>query len=342
MQRIFFLKKICAKEVILNSVDVANALVQYISENFITDIVLGACSRSPIARAFKNTDISSYLGNSASDTCSVYAISKVRVLKLKSVSQPFTPNSSRKSPHSRCSPDIPACEDFHQHASREQECSSNLVNSNREYQQTTTTERHFGIGTPPDNNSEYLTPRESFYSCKNSLPQQSETTSFASVHSSVTGSTEFMYMTPPNGQPGNMISSPQKPVVDLNIRVQSKQGLSHSTFESFLHLDLQSFQSSDTSELPDQSHTLDASMSSTSFQEAQIKKKYNAACKETVTAREKVREIDQWPSDEAFKLEVKDAQKAAMDMVEREKQKCKAAVEIAQKAQRIAALESEK
>lgn len=31
-----------------------------------------------------------------------------------------------------------------------------------------------------------------------------------------------------------------------------------------------------------------------------------------------------------------------MDMVEREKQKCKAAVEIAQKAQRIAALESEK
>lgn len=142
------------------------------------------------------------------------------------------------------------------------------MNSNREYQQTTTTERHFGIGTPPDNNSEYLTPRESFYSCKNSLPQQSETTSFASVHSSVTGSTEFMYMTPPNGQPGNMISSPQKPVVDLNIRVQSKQGLSHSTFESFLHLDLQSFQSSDTSELPDQSHTLDASMSSTSFQEA--------------------------------------------------------------------------
>lgn len=71
-------------------------------------------SLSSIIRAFKNTDISSYLGNSAPDTYSVYAISKVRVLKLKSVSQPFTPNSSRKSPHSRCSPDIPACEDFHQ------------------------------------------------------------------------------------------------------------------------------------------------------------------------------------------------------------------------------------
>ncbi|CAI9757690.1 unnamed protein product [Fraxinus pennsylvanica] len=375
-------KGIRAKEVILNSVDVANTLVQYISDNFITDIVLGACSRSAIARAFKNIDVASYLGKSAPDTCSVYAISKERVLKLKSVSQPFKLNGSRKSPHSGCSPDTPSCEDFHQQGSWRNAASeisslqggshlrsldspkdmhpeiknalpSNSMNSNRQYQQTTPRERHFCIGTPPDNNSESLTPRERFYSCKSSLPQHSETTSFASVHSSVTGSSEFMHMTPPNGQPGNKISSPQKPVVNLNLRVQSKQGLSHSISESFLCSDLQSFQSSDISfELLDQSHTLDASRSSTSSEEAgeledelrrlkldlkQIKIKYNAGCKGTV------REVDPWPSDEACKLiEVKDAQKAAMDMVEREKQKCKAAVEIAQKAQRIAELESEK
>ncbi|CAI9757940.1 unnamed protein product [Fraxinus pennsylvanica] len=67
-------KGIRAKEVILNSLDVANALVQYISNNFITDIVLGAFSRSAIARAFKNIDIACYLGKSTPDTCSVYAI----------------------------------------------------------------------------------------------------------------------------------------------------------------------------------------------------------------------------------------------------------------------------
>ncbi|XP_020547870.1 U-box domain-containing protein 52-like [Sesamum indicum] len=56
-----------------------------------------------------------------------------------------------------------------------------------------------------------------------------------------------------------------------------------------------------------------------------------------------VRGISQWKSKEANKLEeVQHAQEAALAIVEREKQKCKAAVEVAYKAQRIAELESEK
>ncbi|KAL7114038.1 hypothetical protein ACP275_04G095800 [Erythranthe tilingii] len=75
----------------------------------------------------------------------------------------------------------------------------------------------------------------------------------------------------------------------------------------------------------------------------QITEKYNAACQEAVTAREKVRDIVQWKSEEASKLaESKHAQEAAMAIVDKEKQKCKAAVGIAQKAQRLAELESEK
>ncbi|KAL2516372.1 Protein kinase protein with adenine nucleotide alpha hydrolase-like domain [Forsythia ovata] len=386
-------KGIRAKEVILYSVDVASALVQYITDNFITNIVLGACSRGAISRAFRNVDVPSSLGNSAPDTCSVYAISKGRVLKIKSVSQPFMSNSARQSSDTGYSPHTPACESFHwqgswrnaaseissldggshirsldshqdMHLESKNALTLNSVNTNREYLQMTPKERHFGIRIPSpqssmDNNSEFLTPRERFYSTKSPLPQQSANTSFASVQSSVTCSSEFMHMTPPNGQSGNKISSPQKPVDNLNLRVQTKEGLSYSASESSSHSDLQSFQSSNISfELLDQPHTLDGSRSSTSSQAAgeledelrrlkldlkQIKEKYNGACKEAVTAREKVREIDQWKSDEASKLEeAKDAQKTALDMVAREKQKCKAAVEIAQKAQRIAELESEK
>lgn len=55
------------------------------------------------------------------------------------------------------------------------------------------------------------------------------------------------------------------------------------------------------------------------------------------------REIDQWKSAEARRLEeAKQAEEAALAMVEMEKQKCKAAMEAAQMAQRLADLESQK
>lgn len=56
-----------------------------------------------------------------------------------------------------------------------------------------------------------------------------------------------------------------------------------------------------------------------------------------------VREIGQWKSEHAHKLEeFKHAQEVALAIVEREKQKCKEAVEAANKAQQIAEMESEK
>lgn len=54
-------------------------------------------------------------------------------------------------------------------------------------------------------------------------------------------------------------------------------------------------------------------------------------------------EIGQWQSNEAHKIEEgKQAQEAALIMMEMEKNKCKAAIEAAQMAQRLAELESQK
>ncbi|KAL2234815.1 UNVERIFIED_CONTAM: U-box domain-containing protein 34 [Sesamum indicum] len=75
----------------------------------------------------------------------------------------------------------------------------------------------------------------------------------------------------------------------------------------------------------------------------QTTERYNAACQEAETAKEKVRDLVQWKSEEASRIEeAKQSREAALAIVEREKQKCKAALEIAQKAQRIAELETEK
>lgn len=70
---------------------------------------------------------------------------------------------------------------------------------------------------------------------------------------------------------------------------------------------------------------------------------YNSACKETLAAKGKAREIDEWKLDEARRIEgCRQTREFAMIMVETEKHKCKAAIEAAQMAQRLAELESQK
>ncbi|KAL2455100.1 Protein kinase protein with adenine nucleotide alpha hydrolase-like domain [Forsythia ovata] len=196
---------------------------------------------------------------------------------------------------------------------------------------------------------------------KNSSPLQS-----------VTNSSEFLHMPPWERRCGS--KNPTPPFMadtsyesmqntlqmnNLNLHLRAKESLFHSVSPSSDLSDLTSFQSSNISFEPlDQPHTSDAARISTSSQATgeledelrrlrlelkQITLMYNAACKEAVTAREKVREIVQWKSEEARKLEeVKHAQEAALAIVEREKQKCKAAVEAAHKAQQMAEMESEK
>ncbi|KAL6491744.1 hypothetical protein OROGR_034109 [Orobanche gracilis] len=88
-------KGIRAKEVILHDLDIASALSEFISANSIRTIVLGASNRSAIARAFRNADVPTSLGKLAPDSCTVYAISKGRTLKIKSASELITETCSR-------------------------------------------------------------------------------------------------------------------------------------------------------------------------------------------------------------------------------------------------------
>ncbi|KAI3455593.1 hypothetical protein Pfo_012256 [Paulownia fortunei] len=300
-------KGIRVKEVILQDVDVANALCEYISFNSITTIVLGASSRGALARAFKNTDIPSTVGKYAPDSCAVYAVSKGKVVKLKSSSsQPDTPSSATSSmPQNALSLDSPSPAKYR-----------------LEYQPITPRERPSGSKTPSPQNSvnsnEFLqtVPGEKRNGSKNPTPLDSANTSYESIvfgssysssQYSGAGDSEFGHMTPPNRQPGSKISAVLQSMNNLNLQ-----------------------------EIEDELRRLKQELK-------QITVKYNVACQETVTARDKVRGIVQWKSEEGNKLEeAKHAQETALAIVEREKLMCKAAVEVAHKAQRIAELESEK
>ncbi|CAA3023268.1 U-box domain-containing 52-like [Olea europaea subsp. europaea] len=382
-------KRIHAKEVILLEADVATALTDYIIDNSITTIVLGASSRSYIKRAFRNLDVPSSLGKSAPNSCSVYTVSKTRVLKIKSVS----PNTIRQSPHTGFSPDTASSADIFSVGSwrsAASERSSTDEGSQRMSIDTThdmhSVSKNSYVLQSGTNSSEVLqmSPWERRYGSKNPTPPYLAYTNYESTHDmhyvsenssplpSVTNSSEFLQMSPwerrygsKNPSPPNLAdtsfeSTQNTPQMNnLNLHLRTKENLFQSVSSSSDLSDLMSFQSSNISFEPlDQPRTSDATRISTSSQAAgelenelkrlrfelkQITLLYNAACKEAVTAREKVREIGQWKSEHAHKLEeVKHAQEVALAIVEREKQKCKEAVEAANKAQQIAEMESEK
>ncbi|XP_034903903.1 U-box domain-containing protein 35 [Populus alba] len=83
------------KEVVIHDIDIARALVNYIGKNCIDNIILGASTRNPLTRKFRNLDIPSTLLKLAPESCGVYVISRG---KIQSQSRPQAPTSAAKSP----------------------------------------------------------------------------------------------------------------------------------------------------------------------------------------------------------------------------------------------------
>ncbi|KAL0415075.1 UNVERIFIED_CONTAM: U-box domain-containing protein 52 [Sesamum latifolium] len=380
-------KGVRAKEVMLHGHDVANKLCQYIGVNSITSIVLGAASRGALARAFKFADVPSSVAKHAPDYCTVYAVSKGKVQKLKSSTKPETPSSATCSiPRNAFLPESTHAAKFHPQDSWKSAASDqprgsvdsgksysplSSGNNSREYQQITPRERPSGSKTPFHQNLFYSSeslqavPAEKQHGGKGPAVLESANISnesivcssnYSSSHDSGTGDSEFGHMAPFNRQQGSKISAILQSMNDLNLEVRTKDATSYSVSGSSDHSQVLSFPSDVSFEILDQNRISDSWSSSSSRaaeKEDELRRlkqelkemtmKYDMACQEAVTANDKVRGISQWKSEEANELEeAQHAQEAALAIVEREKLKCKVAVEVAYMAQRIAELESEK
>ncbi|KAL0319408.1 UNVERIFIED_CONTAM: U-box domain-containing protein 52 [Sesamum angustifolium] len=387
-------KGVRAKEVMLHGHDVANKLSEYIGINSITSIVLGASSRGALARAFKFTDVPSSVVKHAPDSCTVYAVSKGKVQKLKSSTKPETPSSATCSiPRNAFSPERTCPAQFHlqeswrstasdlssqdggNQPSRSVDSSKSYSplssgNNSREYQQVTPRERPSGSKIPTHQNLFYSSeslqavPVEKQHGGKGPAVLESANISnesivyssnYSSSQDSGAGDSEIGHTTPLNRQQGSKILAILQSMNDPNLEVRTKDTTSYSVSGSSDHSEVLSFPSDVSFEILDQTRISDSWSSSSSRaaeKEDELRRlkqelkemtmKYDMVCQEAVTAKDKVRGISQWKS-EANKLEeVQHAQEAALAIVEREKLKCKAAVEVAYKAQRIAELESEK
>ncbi|XP_019052065.1 PREDICTED: U-box domain-containing protein 34-like [Nelumbo nucifera] len=103
--------------------------------------------------------------------------------------------------------------------------------------------------------------------------------------------------------------------------------------------------SSDSPTHPSQSSVKDieAEMKRLKLELKQTMEMYSTACKEAISAKQKALELHQWKVEEARKFqEARMAEEAALAIAEREKAKCKAAIEAAEAAQRLAEIEANK
>ncbi|XP_030490303.2 U-box domain-containing protein 52 isoform X1 [Cannabis sativa] len=81
-------KAVVLKEVVLDDSDVAKAIVDYINKNCITNLVAGASQRNALTRKFKSIDVPSSIVKSAPDFCSVFVISKGKIVTAKNAQRP--------------------------------------------------------------------------------------------------------------------------------------------------------------------------------------------------------------------------------------------------------------
>uniref|UniRef100_A0A0D3D071 RING-type E3 ubiquitin transferase n=1 Tax=Brassica oleracea var. oleracea TaxID=109376 RepID=A0A0D3D071_BRAOL len=81
------LVQIIPKEVLLREIDISSAIVSYITNNSISNIVVGASSHNAFFKKFKSPDVPTTLLKTSPETCAVFVVSKGKLLKSKSASQ---------------------------------------------------------------------------------------------------------------------------------------------------------------------------------------------------------------------------------------------------------------
>ncbi|KAM3747273.1 hypothetical protein ACB098_05G022800 [Castanea mollissima] len=301
-------KGIEAKEVILHDIEVSSALIDYISNNSISNIVVGASNRNALTRKFRNADVPSTLLKSAPGFCAVYVISKGKVQIARKADQPQTPtgtakfNAANSGQHSQRGLHVPNVRPNTQ----------DLEDRNRTYL-SHGSRRSVGSDIASfDRSSDSLmmTPNSHYRSSSRSDP----TTSMESFVSAT--------------------SSQRNSDVSWSLSYQTNS-TSVEAFDSFVSLD--SLGSSGSSQTP---KGLEAEMKRLKQELMQTMEMYNTACREAIVAQRRARELQQLKSAEERKVEqAKLAEEAALALAEVEKQKSKAATEAAEMAQRLADME---
>ncbi|KAL1216015.1 U-box domain-containing protein 52 [Cardamine amara subsp. amara] len=297
-------KGISMMEVILEDTDVAKAVLDYVNNNLVNNLVLGSSSKSPFARSLKFTkshDVAASVLKSTPEFCSVYVISKGKVQSSKSAQRPITntlvpPRVPSSTFH------LPALPDTDQdHAPRGQRNGRN-----------TTQER-----LPHDNGFKVVRVWQK---------------------SSTNGSLDFNSdLKQPKGQRNSTGRDSFSDESDVGSMMMGSIDLPAQNF------DIIGASGSSDESVSSSNKDIEAEMKRLKLELRQTMDMYSSACKEALSAKKKANELNQWKLEEARRFEeARNAEEAALAVAEMEKAKCRAAMEAAEKAQRMAELEGQR
>ena len=299
-------KGISMKEVILEDTDVARAVVDYLKNNLVNNVVVGSSSSSkyPFARSLKFTkshDVAASVLKSTPDFCSIYVISKGKVQSSRAAQRPITntlvpPRAPSSTFHLQNLPDP------------DQEP---LPRGQRNSRNTTPERYHNANGF-------------------NAARERRKSAAYGSMDFS----NDFKQ---PNGQRNPMGRNSFSDESDGGSLTMGSIDLSAQNYD-FIGASASSDEPASQS-----TRDVEAEMKRLKLELRQTMDMYSSACKEALNAKKTANELNMWKKEEARRFEeARSAEEAALAVAEMEKAKCKAAMEAAEKAQRMAELEGQR
>ncbi|CAN6706885.1 unnamed protein product [Malus baccata var. baccata] len=336
-------KAIECKEIIIEDTDISRALVNYVAINLFEVLVLGTPSKGHLLR-FMTTDVPSTVSKRAPNFCTVYVIGKSKISFVKSA----TISVPQRAPP-------PAKQIEHQTNTASEENNAQIVIYNPK-PRAPESPRY------PTERTQYLPERPHYP--QRSEPKEEEIMSPFSRGRNAMNKT---YELPPGsdisfvriGLPSmehvsanssyDTMSPGMASRLSMNSEFDSRSSTSTASYSGTKFIDMSSPQrdfssssfESGNSWPSSQQDDVEAEMRRLRLELKQTREMYATACKEAVTAKHKATEVNRWKREEEMRLEeARLAEEAARELVEKEKAKCRAAIEAAEAAQRVAELES--
>ncbi|KAK7351445.1 hypothetical protein VNO77_10921 [Canavalia gladiata] len=331
--RVFCTRKdIQCKDVLLEDVDAAKAIIEYTSQAGIEHLVLGSSTKTGLLKRFKVSDIPGTIAKGAPDFCTVYVIAKGKIQSMRSASRPapaILPMTNQigqvsiKSDQS--DPNVPLAQSIKDRERHSFDTAPRRSQDGTESFRSPFTRKGYK-GRPYGDTSMQDSGDISFVSSGRSSidrmfpPVYSDTgISIPRLSHSSDTDTNYSFESMPYGRKSMEVSTPPE-------------------FSSF------SFDSEKNSSPTIQAvDDVDTEMRRLKLELKQTMEMYNTACKEAITAQQKAVELQRWKLEEERRLEeAKLAEEAALTSAEKERAKSKAAIEAAEAQKRIAEMEAQK
>ncbi|XP_022132151.1 U-box domain-containing protein 51-like isoform X2 [Momordica charantia] len=305
-------KGVQLREVVLDDTDVPRALVDYVHKNCINNFVVGSSTRSALARKFKGPDVPTSVIKTAPEFCSVYVISKGKIISARAALRPVanTAMPPRQPSPLAIQPNV------------QPDSSYELEN---------------GAKGQPAREGRKSTGSERILIEKNGKPAKALTRERPK-----TSPTNISMETIEVPNRGSRTSFSRDSISDDNMLTAQMPFGSMDVSGQNLDFSISSSASTDSASTQS-TRELEAEMKRLKLELKQTMDMYSSACKEAISAKNKARELSQWKQDEARKFEeVRLAEEAALAIAEMEKAKCKAAIEAAEAAQKLAEREAQR